>query len=183
MSIGHKIKELRKKQKMTLTELSKQSGVQIATLSRIENGKMKGTIDSHLEIARSLGVDVTTLYKDLAEESQAERTSPPDASTETFSYNDKASYEILTSNLLSKKMMPVVLRVDPLGRTNAESNPAGSEKFIFVLEGEIRANVGERVYNLSPNKTMYFDASVRHWFENTSSKTAKFIAVVTPVAL
>lgn len=183
MSIGNRIKELRRQKKMTLTELSKQSGVQIATLSRIENGKMKGTIDSHLSVARALGVDVTTLYKDLGKESTDDRTSPPDAPTETFNYNDKASYEILTSHLLSKKMMPVVLRIEPGGRTNAESNPPGSEKFVFVLEGAVRAAVGERSYDLTPNKTVYFDASVSHWFENTGKKPARLISVVTPVAL
>ena len=44
MLIGKRVKELRKARNMSLSELAKLSGVQIATLSRIENLKMIGTL-------------------------------------------------------------------------------------------------------------------------------------------
>ena len=55
MFIGQRIKQLREAQKMTLTELSEKSGVQLATLSRMENMKMTGTLESHIAIAQTLG--------------------------------------------------------------------------------------------------------------------------------
>ena len=54
MFIGTKIKDLRKTQKMTLTELSQKSGVQLATLSRIEHMKMvKRLLNKGLSEARN----------------------------------------------------------------------------------------------------------------------------------
>ena len=38
----------------------------MATLSRIENGKMTGTLDSHTNIAAALEISLPVLYKDLA---------------------------------------------------------------------------------------------------------------------
>ena len=67
MYIGKKVKELRKQKNLTLVQLSEQSGVQVATLSRMENEKMTGTLESHLAIASALGVDVTQLYSGLVE--------------------------------------------------------------------------------------------------------------------
>src|SRR5882757_9175179 len=69
MFIGSKMLALRKAKRMSLTELSQTSGVQLATLSRIENMKMVGTLESHIQIAKALGVDVTELYKDITRES------------------------------------------------------------------------------------------------------------------
>jgi len=186
MLIGKRVKELRKARNMSLSELAKLSGVQIATLSRIENLKMIGTLESHMNIAKALGIDITQFYQHLAGKTaaataaQSEQDTP---TTETFSYNDKASYEILTSSVLSKKMMPIVLKIEPGGKTNAEQNPAGAEKFIFVLEGLVEAFVGDKTYSLSKHKTLYFDASVKHSFVNSGKNVARVISVVTPVAL
>ena len=33
--------------------------------------------------------------------------------------------------------MPMLLKIESEGRTNPEQNMAGSEKFVFVLEGKI----------------------------------------------
>ena len=126
MLVGEKIKALRKAQKMKLKELAEKSGVQIATLSRIEHKKMTGTLESHLRIAKALGADITDLYSDA--KPPAARAESPIASTvaETFAYNDKAAYEILAANILAKKMLPIVLTLQPGGRTTAEQNPPDS---------------------------------------------------------
>ena len=169
---------------MSLSELAKLSGVQIATLSRIENLKMIGTLESHINIAKALGIDITQFYQELTEKQAAASPKEKDIqATETFSYNDKASYEILTGSVLSKKMMPVVLKIEAGGRTNPEENPAGAEKFIFVLEGAVQAFVGEKTYSLSKHNTLYFDASIKHYFVNSGRNVARVISVVTPVTL
>ena len=60
--IGNKLKKLRIAKKLSLSELAKLTGIQIATLSRIEHNKMTGTIATHHKIAYFLGVDLSELY-------------------------------------------------------------------------------------------------------------------------
>lgn len=184
MLIGKRIKELRAARNMSLSELAKLSGVQIATLSRLENLKMIGTLESHINIAKALGIDLTQLYQNLAAKPAFPDKSEQDIEiTETFSYNDKASYEILTSSVLSKKMMPIVLKIEQDGKTNTENNPTGSEKFIFILEGMVQAYIGEKTYSLFKHNTLYFDASLKHYFVNSGKNVARIISIVTPVVL
>lgn len=186
MYIGKRVKELRQAQGLKLVELAEKSGVQIATLSRIENMKMTGSLESHMQIARALGVDVTQLYTHLIkEESRVDvktQAVPPEAD-DVFVHSDKSSYVILTSKVLSKKMMPVLLKIEPDGRTNKEQNLPGTEKFVFVLEGKVDVHIGQESYPLSKHNTLYFDASLEHWFSNAGKATAKVICVGTPVAL
>ena len=183
MLIGKRLKELRENRKMTLKELSEQSGVQIATLSRIENLKMTGTLESHMQIAKALAVDITELYKEISGSPSDPEQAVERTKTESFAYNDKASYDILVNQVLAKKMLPIVLKIEPGGRTNTEQNRAGSERFLFVLEGSIIAYIGEKSFLISKHHTLYFDASIQHYFVNTGEKSAKVISVVTPVAL
>lgn len=186
MHVGKIIKELRQAQKMSLSGLSLKSGVQIATLSRMENQKMVGTLESHMNIAKALGIELTKLYSDLtvpphsplAADRQASKTQ-----SEVFVHSDKSSYEILTSKVLSKKMMPILLKIEPGGRTNTEQNAPGAEKFVFVLQGKIEVKVKDETYTLSKHNTLYFDAFLPYYMENTGKTLAKVLCVGTPVTL
>lgn len=183
MLIGKKMKELRKVRKMTLTDLSRQSGVQLATLSRIENMKMTGTLQSHMDIAKSLGVSLADLYGDIEQAAKKVEFSKAKSETDIFVHSEKSSYEILTSHVLSKKMMPRLVKIDPEGKTNTEKNQIGTEKFLFVLEGKVEAKIDQESYILSRYNTLYFDASLPHCLINKGKVQAKLLSVVTPVAL
>jgi transcriptional regulator with XRE-family HTH domain len=183
MFIGKKLEALRKSQKISLTELAQKSGIQLATLSRIENMKMVGTLESHMHIAKALGVDVTELYKDIDKPSAAVEVSDARSRTDVFAHSEHSSYEILTKNVLHKKMMPVLIRIEANGKTNTEQNKAGAEKFIFVLEGNIEADINGQKFKLGKNSTLYFDASHPHILMNTGKTTAKVLSIGTPVSL
>lgn len=184
--IGKRMKELRKIKGVSLTELSARSGVQLATLSRIENQKMTGTLESHIEIAKALGVSLPELYENIespktAKEAGAQSQEP---GADIFRYSDKSSYEILTSKIFNKKMMPILLKIEPNGQTNAEQGKMGSEKFIFVLDGHIKVSVGKDTYTLGPGNTLYFDSSLPHAFSNdNANEPVKILSVSTPVSL
>jgi transcriptional regulator with XRE-family HTH domain len=182
MYIGKRIKELRQVRGMKLKDLAEKSGVQIATLSRMEHEKMTGTLDSHLEIAKALGVELTQLYQNINVETRLVKPTTV-APTDSFTYNDKSSYEFLTSRILSRRMLPTMLKIEVNGATNEEINPEGSERFIFVLEGEITAIVGEEKFVLPKHHTLYLDASQPHKFANSGKGIARAISVLTPVAL
>ncbi len=183
MYIGKRLKELRKDRGMSLTDLAEKSGVQIATLSRIEHLKMTGTLESHMSIAKALEIDITQLYAGIIKEEDKVDLRTAKSATDVFVHSDKSSYEILTSNILSKKMMPILLKIEENGRTNKEQNQAGTEKFIFVLEGKIEVSIGKESYPLSKHNTLYFDASLEHYFVNKGKSMAKVLCVATPVAL
>lgn len=59
--IGQTIKKLRVDRKIKLIELAEKTGIQIATLSRIEHGKMIGSVVSHAKIAKALDLELSDL--------------------------------------------------------------------------------------------------------------------------
>ena len=183
MYIGKKMEAIRKAQRISLTEVSKRSGIQLATLSRIENMKMVGTLESHINIAKALGIDVTELYKGIDQKPSILDTGPDTSGEDIFTHSEHSSYEILTKNVLRKKMMPVLIRIEAGGRTNAEQSPMGTEKFIFVLEGAVEAEISKEKFLLKKHNTFYFDASIPHHFINKGRSTARVLCVATPVSL
>lgn len=183
MYVGKRIAQLRKIKGMNLTELAQKSGVQIATLSRMENMKMIGTLESHINIARALGTDLTQLYSAIIKEENKTDIRRSPTITDVFVHSEKSSYEILTPNVLAKRMMPILLKIEPGGQTNTEQNPSGSEKFVYILEGAIEVRVDKTTYPLTRYHALYFNASLKHKFINKTNVTAKVICVSTPVVL
>ena len=65
IKFGNKLKMLRRKSNMTLRVMSKLSGVQSATLSRMENNKAIGSIKSYMDIAKVLKLRLSELFAEL----------------------------------------------------------------------------------------------------------------------
>jgi transcriptional regulator with XRE-family HTH domain len=182
MYIGQRLKQLRKQMKMTLVDVAKRSGVQVATLSRIENMKMVGSLDSHIKIAKALGVEITELYRDIIKE-EPTIDIQKEAAADIFIHNDRSSHEILTKNVLSKKMMPTLVKIDPGGQGSTEQDFPGTEKFVYVLEGRIMLQIDKEKIALSPTHSVYFDSTKKHTLLNKGKTKAKILCVSTPVNL
>lgn len=183
MEIGKKIRTLRKERKMTLVELSEKSGVAQATLSRIENGRMTGTLESHMKICEALEITLPELYSDIEYAKKEVEVQPESLRTEVFVHDEKSSSEMLTKDILRKKMMPVMLKLDPGGITHREENQKGTEKFLYVLEGTVEATIGEKVYTLTKGATLYFESSIPHFLKNVGNSKALCLCIITPPAL
>lgn len=179
MKLGKKLKSFRKERKMTLKELSEKSGVQIATLSRMENDSMTGTLDSHANICKTLGISLADFYREIE---SAHKTLSVRSGEESKSFirPPKAAVEMLTTRLADKKMMPLLIKIRKGGDSGREKNKVGTEKFIYVLEGKIRAKIGTDEYRLSKGDSIYFDPSLPHVFFNGGKNEARLLAVLSP---
>ena len=180
MKVGSKIRKLRKEKNMTLEELSKKSGVALATLSRIENNKMNGTMHSHLSICKAMKVSITELYQELENEGKTVEPVQNENRTEHMLHSEKYSFELLVTKATEKKILPLLLRLDAGGSTQEENNSPSIEKFIYVISGTIQANIGETTYTLNPGDSLYFDASLTHLFKNETQKKAEAICIIAP---
>ncbi|MBF0385018.1 MAG: helix-turn-helix transcriptional regulator [Candidatus Omnitrophica bacterium] len=178
LEIGAKIKSIRQQRNMTLVELADKTGIQIATLSRIENLKMTGTVESHINIAKALETDIATLYSDIIKEDEtADLTNTKPIFD--VSIKDTSSLEILTNNALSRKMLPVLIIIGKGDSTSKEQDKFGSEKFIYVLEGEVEIKIEDKTYPLSSGNSIYFNSSKEHYIINKGKKTARLLSVTT----
>jgi quercetin dioxygenase-like cupin family protein len=144
---------------------------------------MKGTLDSHLKLAKGLDVDLSQLYLDTSLIQDTKAPAESSRKAEIFEESRHSSYQILAHDLLSKKMMPVLLKIESHGHTPLERNKPGNEKFIYIVDGKIEAAVGNSAHSLSAGQTLYFDASLPHSFKNTGPKQVRMLVVMTPVEL
>lgn len=183
MNLGKTLNSLRKEREMTLVDLAHKSGVALATLSRMENGKMTGTLESHMKICDALGVALPELYKNLYTSKKTFEIKKDKPHADIFIHNKKFFEEVLASKISEKKMMPVFIRILKGGQTVKEQTKPGAEKFVYVLDGKIEAVVGEGKYILGKHDSLYFESNTPHYYINAGAGESSLISVVSPPIL
>lgn len=178
--LGHRIRTLRKAKKVTLVELSKQTGIAQATLSRVETGRMIGTVESHRKIAEVLGLSLAELYAPLDRRYEEIAVSKKDTPRKVVHQSRGCQIELLTQEITKKKITPLLLTLAGSSKTATEQNERGVEKFIWLIDGELEINVEKENYPLKAGETLYFDASLPHRIANPKPKTAKAFVAVSP---
>ena len=181
--LGFRIRELRKTRRMTLVEVATKTGIDQATLSRIENGVMVGTLSSHMKIADVLGVPLPQLYDDVIKKIHEVKDTEIKEKLESFSHSSGVIAELLTSSVLQKKMMPILLKMKPKAETQTESFPPLTERFVYVFKGTVDVTLGKETRELGQGEGFYFDASIPHRLTNSSKNETFCISVMSPASL
>lgn len=179
-NLGVRIRKLRKEKGLTLVEIAEKTGIAQATLSRIETGTMTGTVESHEKIAEAIGVGLAELY--LGVDSRYEEIAhlKNEEEKKVSQHNHSYRVELLTVESSRKKITPLLMTLNGESKTPRESNERGVEKFIYLLEGAVKIMVDQKEFNLKPHETLYFDASLHHYFENLNKSPAKILITVSP---
>ena len=178
-NLGETIRRLRKDKKLTLVEISKKTGVAQATLSRIETGTMIGTVESHQKIADVIGVSLAELYSGVDPRHDQITHLKQDAEKKVTHHTKNLQVELLTQESSKKKITPLLMTLQPDAEASQEKNERGVEKFIYVLEGEIKVRVDKDEFHLKQGETLYFDASLSHQISN-QKKTSRLLIAVSP---
>ena len=183
MTIGKKIRELRLQKDWTLADLAKHSGVALSSLSRMETGKMTGTLESHIRIVRALGVRLPELYADLDPLNGSIEHRTKTQQMDKLIAGKGACSTILASGSLRKKMLPAMVHI-PQGRTTQhEQAPVGVETFIYLLKGRVEAAVGKERILLNVGDSLYFQASIPHQLKSMGPGAALAVKVTSPPSL
>jgi quercetin dioxygenase-like cupin family protein len=183
MDVGTVIRKLRKEAGMTLLQLSESSKVALATLSRVETGKMTGTLESHMQIAKAFGLTLPQFYSEVDKFKSTRNKPEQEHRANMFVHNKDASSTILTSDIFNKKMLPVLIELKPGAKTHKEELKIGTEKFIYVLSGKVEVAIDANKEILDKGTTLYFVASQPHYIKNIGKTEAVCLCVVTPASL
>lgn len=167
MEIGIRMRSIRTQQGRTLEEVARACDCSKSLLSKIETGRIVPALATLSKIAVALGVRVSALMEDGADDQPA-LTPNLSERPEAFVTTDKG-YTIyaVAPHFLNKKMQPVLV-YGRKGQVKAHSVSHTGEEFILVLEGELQAHIGNTHYHLRQGESVYFQSSSQHGFMPTS---------------
>ncbi|MFC3039814.1 helix-turn-helix domain-containing protein [Virgibacillus xinjiangensis] len=173
-ALGANIKQLRKRKKLTLKQISQQTGLSISFLSQLENGKSSATLESLKKISDTLGVNPSHFFDEPEkdpEEAIARNTSDVDDLGEnTFIYRD------LTGKMQNPLFTPILVVLNP-GDNQGNNITHSGQEFLYVLEGTLTVMINQTEYTLEPYDSIFVDSSKPHYWLNRTEETVKFLCV------
>jgi len=177
VELGQKIRALRIERGMTLDDVVSKSGLTRSWLSKVENFRVTPSLPALGEIAKALGVKVSSLLEDL--DSRPDFVIVKSGDGLRVSRDSEASsivYESLAHERPDRTMDPFVLIVPP-GGGRSKSLSHDGEEFLRVLSGKVQFFYGEGVHELAAGDSLYFDAVTPHRLENPGPKPAQVLCV------
>ena len=176
MNIGKKIKSLRVQNSLTQEELADRSELTKGFISQLERDLTSPSIATLVDILEGLGTNL----KDFFNESIDEKIvfSKDDAFE---SENDELKYTLkwIIPNAQKNMMEPILIEIDPDGRTK-EDSPHEGEEFGYIINGNIFIHIGSQKYRVKKGESFYYKANANHYISNEGKTKAKIIWVSTP---
>ncbi|MGW4069242.1 helix-turn-helix domain-containing protein [Nocardia grenadensis] len=169
-AVGTRLKRLRQQREITLTTLAEQTGISASTLSRLEAGLRRPTLEQLLPLARVYGVTIDELV-------DAPPTGDPRINLRPIACRDGATILPLTRRPGGIQAYKFVL---PTGDDDKQPDLRTHEGYdwVYVLNGTLRLVLGEHDLTLRPGEAAEFDTRTPHWFGATGSGPVEFLSLV-----
>ncbi|MGW4535985.1 helix-turn-helix domain-containing protein [Nocardia sp. NPDC004340] len=166
--VGLRLRELRKQRETTLAELSTETGISVSTLSRLESGARRPTLEQLLPLARAHGVTLDELVN-------APDTGDPRVHMRPIT---RGGMQMLPLTRRAGGIQAFKIIMDPRsGR--AEPNPQTHEgyEWLYVLNGRLRMILGAHDLVLEPGEAAEFDTREPHWFGAADDRPVEFLSL------
>lgn len=160
-AVGPRLRARRRARGLTLAEVSATTGISESTLSRLESGGRRATLELLLPLARTYGVPLDDLVG-------APQTGDPRVHLRPVHRNG-VTFVPLTRR--PGGMQAYKMIIPPRGR--AEPDPQSHEgyEWLYVMGGRLRLVLGDRDLVLTPGEAAEFDTHVPHWMGSTDDGT------------
>ncbi|MEU4727356.1 MULTISPECIES: helix-turn-helix domain-containing protein [unclassified Streptomyces] len=171
-AVGPRLRALRRQRGTTLAQLSETTGISLSTLSRLESGRRKPTLELLLPLAKAHRVALDELVG-------APETGDPRIRPRPFVRHGH-TYVPLTRNLgglrAFKQILPPLEGPPP----EPELNVHEGYEWLYVLSGRVRLLLGEHDLVLGAGEAAEFDTRTPHAFFNAGPQPAEFLSLFGP---
>jgi len=170
-AVGPRLRALRVRGGRTLAQLSEETGISVSTLSRLESGQRRPTLELLLPLARSHQVPLDELVG-------APETGDPRVHPRPVVHHG------VTSLPLTRRPggVQAFKQVYPPGWPGGEPEQRTHEGYdwVYVLSGRLRLVLAEHDLLLGPGEVAEFDTRTPHWFGNPGPEPAEVLALFGP---
>jgi transcriptional regulator with XRE-family HTH domain len=164
--VGPRLKRLRAQRRMTLTGLASTTGISKSTLSRLETGQRRPTLELLLALSHAYRVALDDLV-------DAKDVGDP-------------RIRLKPGHVKGRTVIPLTRQPDgmqawkiiiPISQTTPEPRTHDGYEWIYVLSGHMRFILGDRDWVLGPGEVASFDTTVPHWFGGTGDEPAEILSI------
>ncbi len=179
VAIGRQVHEYRQKLGMTVADLARQAGLSAGMLSKIENGQTSPSLATLQALSGALNVPVTAFFRKFEEQRDATYVKAGEGlAIERRGTRAGHQYHLL-GHSIGKSLV-----VEPYMVTLTETSDVfpifqhAGQEFIYIVEGEVGYRHGDKLYDMHPGDSLFFDADAPHGPEELRKLPIRLLSVI-----
>ena len=169
--VGPRLRALRVERGSTLTELAQNTGISVSTLSRLESGQRKPTLELLLPLARAHQVPLDELV-------DAPETGDPRVRARPIKRHGRTFIPLTRRPGGLQAFKVIVPAHDPPGPYEPKVHEG--YEWIYVLSGRLHLVLGRRELDLKPGEVVEFDTRTPHVIANQGDHPTELLALFGP---
>jgi transcriptional regulator with XRE-family HTH domain len=170
-AVGPRLRALRQQQGVTLADLATTTGISVSTLSRLESGQRRPTLELLLPLARAYAVPLDELVG-------APPIGDPRVHLRPVTRHGMTMVP-LSSHADGLQAYKLVIPPDrPWQPTDLKTHDG--YEWVYVLSGRLRMIVGQHDLVLAPGEAAEFDTRVPHWFGSADDQPVEVLSLFGP---
>ena len=168
LNIGTHIRRLRLQQRRTQQEIATACGFTKSLLSKIESNTVTPPMATLIKIARALGTTVSALMEADGHAGTVHTTAPEALAGIVKTERGYWIYPFATHRK-NKRIQPFLM-VARKGEVKEHHLVHEGEEFIYVVEGQMKVQVGRAEYRVGAGDSLYFSSTEEHQVIPVSNK-------------
>lgn len=164
--IAPRLRRAREKKGVTLAELSRTTGISTSTLSRLESGQRRPSLELLLPITAALGVRLDEIVS-------APRILDPRV-PRTSTRVDGRILVPLTRQQSEPRAYKMTI---PAQDNEPQLRAHAGYEWLYVLRGRLRLLLGDHDVVLGPGEAAEFDCQTPHWFGATGRGSVEVLSL------
>jgi transcriptional regulator with XRE-family HTH domain len=164
--VGPRLKLLRTRRGVTLTQLAEETGISKSTLSRLESGQRKPSLELLLPLAQAHQVPLDELVG-------APDVGDPRIRLKPRRRNGRVVFP-LTQQSSGVHVWKVII---PPESGEPELRTHDGYEWLYVLSGQMRLILGEHDITMPPGEVAEFDTRLPHWFGPADDQPVEILSV------
>lgn len=176
-AIGNRLKELRKLRKLSMSNLAQLAGVNINTISLIENAKISPSVSNLYRLAQAMDITISQFFE---ESDSHHRVFVTRNNNRPILAVDGAIIENLAYGKLKDLFQSYVVTLKPGYSTDEKSIHHEGFELVYCLSGSLDYMVDGIRHSLAAGDSLIFDSSQKHCWNNSSHHNSSFVLVILP---
>jgi transcriptional regulator with XRE-family HTH domain len=175
--VGRRLRELRAKRNLSIRALAEQSGLNVNTLSLIENGKTSPSVSTLQQIAAALKTPITAFFEIETPPQRIVYQKSDHRQAAAFAYGTLAN---LGTGFARSGLEPFVVTLEPFADSGDTPIVHTGLEFVFCLDGCLSYEVEGQVFTLEPGDSLLFEAHLPHRWRNSGESPSRSLLLLCP---
>ena len=180
VNVGYRLRQLRLERGLSIRSLAEQSGLNVNTLSLIENGKTSPSVSTLQQIAAALRTPITVFFDTQAMPQAVVYQKASERQPDEFI---QGTLTDLGAGFTSPALEPFIVTLEPDSQPSENPIVHTGFEFVFCLEGQLCYEVNGEKYTLEPGDSLLFEAHLPHRWRNCGTTPSRSLLLLAPADL